>query len=101
MNSKIKQCYNLDDDSAALSCIKEEIKNNRDSCQPKIVLLVSDNCEVCAAEKSIHQRDIEAGLIRLVNIKTREGTEIALRNKIDIVPAILVLDCENSLIESD
>lgn len=100
-NEAVKQCYKFENDDDALACLRKVIKEgqNSEGCQPRMVLLVSKSCEVCAGEKAHHQKDIQDGIIKVVDIDTQEGAEIAKRNDILGVPAVLVLDCNNLAIE--
>ena len=96
---EVKQCYTHENDDQALSCIKKVVRETNDSCRPRIVLLVQENCTGCAEEKARYRKDIEAGLITTVDIFSSEGAEIAKKNDIDIVPAVLIVDCRNKAIE--
>jgi len=102
MGSKeeIKTCYSIEDNEAALDCLKQVAKkSNGEECRPRLVLLVQENCGGCEEEKARFKKDIEDGTVVKIDINTPEGREIANRNKIEAVPAVLLLDCKNVLID--
>jgi hypothetical protein len=96
---KIRDCYKIDDDGQAMECIKTVIRQSQDTCKPRLVLLVREGCEGCQEEKVHYKGDIESGLVSSIDILSPEGKQIALRNKIDAVPALLILDCQGNAIE--
>jgi hypothetical protein len=98
MTEEIKQCYRHEEDGVALECIKTVIRQNPGGC-PRIVLLTQENCVGCQEEKARYQKDIEEGIITPIEIDSPEGAEIARKNEIYAVPAVLVLDCQNQAIE--
>ena len=100
-NKRIEDCYKIEDDNQALSCIKGVIRevDAGETCKPRIVLLVQENCGGCAEEKAKYKNDIDSGVIQLVDIYSDDGRDIAKRNNIEAVPAVLILDCKNTLIE--
>ena len=101
MNEKIKECYKIEDDPQALSCVKNVIKQTRSEpgCKPRMILLVQEGCTGCAEEKEHYKEDIKNGIVSMIDIRTDEGKEIAKKNDIFAVPALLILDCENKAIE--
>ncbi len=99
-NDRIKQCYIHEEDHVAMKCIQDAVAESKEeSCVPKIVLLVQEGCGGCQQEKQRYAADIEAGKIRVVDITTPEGIDIAGRNQVEMVPAVLILDCENRAID--
>jgi len=98
---KVRDCYKIPDDGPALECIKQVIKQTRNEpgCRPRMILLVQENCAGCAEEKARYKADIESGLVEMVDVYSPEGLEIANRNGVESVPALLVLDCKNIAIE--
>jgi len=99
VNDEVKQCYKIEDDEQALSCVKNLVKQSQGSCQPRMVLLVQEGCSGCAEEKIHYKDDIASGLVKMVDITTSEGKEIAKKNSIYAVPALLIVDCNNLAIE--
>lgn len=98
-NNEIKTCFAIEDNEKALDCLKRVVRESKDECRPRLILLTQENCGGCEEEKSRFKKDIEAGTVVQVDINTQEGREIANRNKIEAVPAVLLLDCKNVLIE--
>ena len=95
----VKKCYESEEDSQALSCVKNVIANPEPGCKPRIVLLVREGCGGCAEEMARYKSDIDSGMLNVVDIFSEEGKAIARRNQIDMVPAILILDCQDQAIE--
>jgi hypothetical protein len=94
----VKKCYANEDDKA-LSCIKEVIKHPEPGCTPRMILLVREGCDGCLQEKERYAGDIKTGLVNVVDILSEQGKEIARRNEIDFVPALLIVDCGDKAIE--
>jgi hypothetical protein len=95
----VKRCYSHEDDKQAMDCIKEVVKHPEPGCQPRLVLLVREGCDGCRQEKEHYKSEIAAGLVTTVDIFSPEGIDIAKRNAVDAVPALLVLDCKDTAIE--
>ena len=95
----VKKCYAHEDDTEAMSCIKEVIQHPEPGCQARIILLVREGCDGCRQEKEHYKNEIASGLVTTVDIFSEKGKEIARRNEIDAVPALLVLDCQDKAIE--
>ena len=96
----VKLCYAHEDDDKAFECIKGVVKNpDPGSCAPRLVLLVREGCDGCRQEKEHYKDEIASGLVTTVDIFSEKGKEIARRNEIDAVPALLVLDCQDKAIE--
>jgi len=98
-NSDAKKCYVLEDRDAGLACVKKVIENYEGSCKPKLVLLVQEKCPHCSKEKEIHKADIEKGIIKQIDVDSEEGLDIAVKNGLSGVPALLLVDCRNQIIE--
>lgn len=96
----IKGCYALEDNKAALDCLKKATQEPG-PCRSRLVLFTQTNCPGCKEEIRRHKTDIKQGLIEEINIDSPEGLEIAKQNGIDFVPALVVLDCNNTIIEPD
>lgn len=94
----IDECFNVEDNDEAYKCLKKVIKNDKSSCQPKLILLVQENCEPCEAEKAARQADIDAGIVEVLSLDEPTGLALAKAIGIDYVPALLFLDCENKVI---
>jgi hypothetical protein len=96
----VKLCYAHEDDNEALECIKGVVKNPAPgSCAPRLVLLVREGCDGCRQEKEHYKDEIASGLVTTVDIFSEKGVEIARKNQIDFVPALLVVDCGDKAIE--
>ena len=95
---KIDNCFAIDDNNAALACLKEIVRTAKGPCRPKLVLLTQERCIPCAEEKALHQEAINKGIIQLLSVNSREGLEVATKNKIEAIPALLLLDCKDNLI---
>ena len=96
-----RNCLSIEDDQAALSCLKGVVvkySDNPDVCRPRLVLLTQDGCDVCKEEATLHASDIARGIIEKINIKTADGKAIVKNNDIDFVPSLLLLDCKGKLI---
>ena len=96
----IQACL-LMDDPQSLSCLEEVIKNwpAEEGCKPSLVLLGQGNCLPCNEEYDLHKAAIEAGIIEVVDFSSPRGADIAKRNNIEAVPALLLLDCTDMIIE--
>ena len=104
LQGKANRCFALEEDAAALDCLKGVVRDMRQdgtACQPKLVILSQKGCPYCAQEQTRHREDIEAGVMQVMDVHSAEGLEIAKQNGIDQVPAILLLDCQNNLIEPE
>lgn len=97
---RVQVCL-LMEDPHALSCLQELIKNwpAEEACKPSLVLLSQGNCLPCNEEYDLHKAAIEAGIIEVVDIYSQRGADIAKRNDIDATPALLLLDCTDTIIE--
>ncbi len=101
-DAELKKCLAIEDNNMAFSCMRErmkEIAKEPVPCQPKLVLLTADGCEPCAEERAARSKEIADGSMRVVDIFSPEGQEIARINEIDFTPAVLFLDCHNKAIE--
>ena len=101
MSQRIRECYALEDNKAALDCLKQAVREDDGSCRSRLVLFTQTNCPGCKEEIKRHKGDIKQGLIEEINIDSPEGLEIAKQNGIDFVPALVVLDCHGNMIEPD
>ena len=97
----VQACLLMDDNDQALSCLEELIKNwpAGEGCKPSLVLLGQGNCIPCNEEYDLHTAAIKAGIIEVVDFASPRGADIAKRNNIEEVPALLLLDCTDKLIE--
>jgi len=95
---KINECYSLEDNQAALDCLKK-VTQEPGPCQSRLVLFTQTNCQGCKSESSRYRKDIADGIIHEISLDSPEGTAIAKRNGIDFVPALVVLDCHDNIIE--
>jgi len=95
---KIDNCFAIEDNKDALTCLKEVISTAEGPCRPKLVLLTQQRCIPCAEERELHKEDIAKGIIQELSIKSPEGLEVATKNEIESIPALLLLDCKDNLI---
>ena len=102
VDARVQGCLAIEDNTEALDCLKKAVRTfsqTEDVCRPRIVLLTQDFCDSCKEEKSALQKSIDAGEVVEVSLETPEGQDIARRNEIDFAPAVLLLDCNNKIIE--
>lgn len=98
MSQKIIDCYKIEDNEKALACLKEETQKPT-ACRARLVLFTEENCSSCKQERERYQGDISGGIIEEISIDSPEGIKIADKNGITFVPALVVLDCHNNIIE--
>jgi len=96
--SKIDECYSKEDNKEALDCLRELVQQPS-PCRLRLVLFTQENCQSCKSEAKRYSDDIKAGIIEEVSLDSPEGTRIAMKNGIDFVPSLVVLDCHDNLIE--
>jgi hypothetical protein len=98
MSQKIIDCYEIEDTEKALSCLKEVVQEPS-ACRLRLVLFTQDNCSSCKTERKRFDGDIARGIIEEISIDSPEGIKIADKNGISFVPALVVLDCHDNIIE--
>ena len=98
MSQKILDCYKIEDNEKALACLKEVVQEPS-ACRPRLVLFTQDACSSCRQEHERYQDDISGGIIEEISIDSPEGIKIADKNGITFVPALVVLDCHDNIIE--
>lgn len=100
-NEAALACLRIEDNEEAFACLKRLIQEwpSEDTCKPSLVLLVQEGCDPCDEEQSQHAEAIEAGIVQVVDFNSPRGIEIAEKNGIEAVPAVLVLDCYDMAIE--
>ena len=99
-NEGLLKCYDIENNEQAFSCVKQIVKeSDGEACRPKLVLLTQVGCPHCEKERELRADDLKAGIISEINVLTDEGKEIIRINELDSVPALLLLDCHNKLIE--
>lgn len=96
--SKIIDCYKIEDNQQALSCLKEAVQE-AGPCRTRLVLFTQGNCSSCKKERERFQDDLQSGTIEEIKIDSPEGRKIADKNGIDFAPALVVLDCHDNIIE--
>ena len=102
MTEQIKSCLKISNNDKAMTCILDAISNQaKETCPARFVFLYSQNCPPCKAEEARLKKSIDNGMIRKVSIESPEGMAIAAKNEVDWTPALLILDCNNSLILED
>ncbi len=95
---EIDACFAIEEDKAALACLKEIVGKAEGACRPKLVLLTQESCTPCQEERALHKEDIAKGIVEELSVDTQEGFEVAVKNEIEFFPALVLLDCENKLI---
>jgi hypothetical protein len=95
-----QDCLAIEDDNSALHCLKKVVEEYSGSavCRPKLVLLVQDGCIPCKEETALHADDIAKGIIQKINFNSPEGRAIAVKNDIEMIPSLILLDCHDNLI---
>ena len=96
----INACYAIEDNNKALVCLKEVVSTAKGACRPKLVLLTQEGCLPCKKEKTRHRTALADGTIVNMSIDTPAGIKVALDNEIRHVPALVLVDCNNKVIES-
>ena len=96
-----QDCLAIEEDTAALDCLKKVVTqySKSDVCRPKLVLLVQDGCEPCKEESARHANDIARGIIQKINVQSPEGLAITKKNGIDLIPSLILLDCQDNIID--
>ncbi len=94
----IDGCFAIEDNNAALACLKEIVRTATGPCRPRLVLLTQERCIPCAEEKARHQEAIDKGLIQVLSVNSPEGLEVAVKNQLENVPSLVLLDCKDNLI---
>ena len=97
LESKIADCYKIEDNQHALSCLKE-VTREPSACRVRLVLFTQENCSSCKLEHKKYQHDIENDIIEEIKFDSPEGRRIADKNGIDFVPVLVVLDCHDNII---
>jgi len=95
-----QDCLAVEDDKAALACIKKVVAQYSDSdvCRPKLVLLTRKGCLPCKGEAALHAEDIAKGIVQQIDFTSPEGRAIAKKNDIELIPSLVLLDCHDKLI---
>lgn len=94
----IDKCYAIEDNTEAFKCLKEATQQPA-ACRVRLVLFTQNGCGGCKEERARHKEEIARGEIEEINISSPEGRLIALKNQVDYVPALVVLDCHDKIIE--
>ena len=98
MTNNIGSCFDMGK-ADGLACVKRVIKEYDGTCKPKLVLLTQEHCPFCDKEKENHRAEINSGEISQIDVLSPEGIDIIKKNEMDAVPALVVLDCNNYLID--
>ena len=96
-----QECLGIEDSKSALSCLKKVVESYSESdvCRPRLILLVQESCDSCKQEAKVQANDIAKGIVEKVYFESPLGREIADKNDIDATPALVVVDCNNKIIE--
>lgn len=95
---KVNECYAIEDNEEALACLKKVVQEEGE-CRPRLVLFTQNKCVPCKEERARHKQDISEGIIEEINIDTPIGATLAEKNGIDMIPSLVVLDCNDKIIE--
>lgn len=95
---KIDACYAIENDTEALECLKGIIRTAEGECRPKLVLLTQEYCIPCKEEKARHKEALEEGVIQELSVHTEKGKDVASKNEIELIPALILLDCKDKII---
>lgn len=96
--SKINECYAIEDNDEALACLKQVVQQESE-CRPRLVLFTETGCRPCKQERTRYAKDIAEGIIEEISIDSPVGATIAQKNAIDFIPSLVVLDCHDTIIE--
>lgn len=96
-----QDCLTIEDNNSALACLKKVVAQYSGSniCRPKLVLLVQEGCVPCKEETALHASDIAAGIVKKISVNSPEGLAIARKNNISLIPSLILLDCQDNIIE--
>ena len=101
-DSRIQKCLSIDDNDNALNCLKREVQalaKEPGICRPRLVLFTQESCTPCSEERNLHKNEIDKGLIQEISLDTPYGLSVAEKNGIDFAPAVVLLDCNDNVIE--
>ena len=95
-----QKCLAIEDNKASLDCLKKVVaaSSKSNSCRPKLVLLVQDGCIPCKKAAAQHADAIANGTIEKINVHSPDGKAITKINNIDFAPSLILLDCNNKII---
>ena len=96
-----QDCLAIEKNKAALDCLKKVVAqySGSDVCRPKLVLLVQDGCVPCQEETILHAEDIAKGIVEKIPFDSPQGAAIIKKNDIKNIPSLLLLDCNDNIIE--
>ncbi len=95
---KVDACYAAVEDSVALECMKDIVREAEGECKPKLVLLTQELCTPCEEEEAVHEAALKEGVIKKLSVDTEEGMAIAVKNDIDVFPMLVLMDCNDKVI---
>lgn len=95
----VDKCYTLEDNAEALECMKDIVRESSGKCKPQLVLFTEEGCTPCEEEKTIHKDAIKEGIIKELSVNTEEGLKVAIDIELDYLPALVMLDCNNKIIQ--
>lgn len=101
MEQQVKACLRISDEDESFACLKKVIQAGRgSSCPPRLVLLLEESdCDPCEKVLVEYAEDIKNQNIQVVSTSSQDGKDIIRRNKIEYAPVLLLLDCQNQIIE--
>lgn len=96
-----QDCLAIENNTSALDCLKKVVAqySGSDVCRPKLVLLVQEGCIPCKEEAALHTDDIAKGIVQKISVNSPEGLAIASKNGIELIPSLILLDCQDNIIE--
>ncbi len=98
IDTLLEECMASDD---ALSCAIETIEMIPPELQdskPRLVLFTQDDCIPCAEDREKYAVLLANGQIVEMDSNSPEGKMIMDQNKLEAIPSLVLLDCENKLI---
>lgn len=96
--TKINDCYAIEDNDEALACLKRVVQEESE-CRPRLILFTQNKCLPCKQERTKYSQDIAQGIIEEINVDSPVGVALAQKNGIDFIPSLVVLDCHDNIIE--
>ncbi len=104
LDEEVQACYRIDRAGEAVDCLKGVIEAVPEKpasalCPPRLVLFTKSGCPFCDEEKEHRHEDLLSGAIIEIDIESPAGAAIAEKNEINFAPALVLLDCNDILIE--
>lgn len=101
IDGMIQECLEADDGLECLTNAFHAINampKQKGLCKPRLVMLTDQDCPNCADMRTIHSGLLSTGIAKEVDATSNRGKRIGHLNRVDGVPALLLLDCKDELI---